>query len=94
VLGSIKSLLNEDYSKASERGGPSKAPELGNVDGSFCSDNNRSSMQEENSFLSTQKLYGIQEQDEFEDPLESDRQLEPEMASQAKGLVQPQRRRH
>ena len=70
VLGSIQQFLKEDYTKLSERGGPKDDGASQNVDGSFLSDHENS---QNNSFLSQSKLYGIQEQDEYEDPLYSDR---------------------
>lgn len=61
------------------------------VDGSFVSEEPSETEPMNRSVVSQQKLFGIQEQDEFEDPLSSDRALRPEHADQAKGIVQPQR---
>jgi len=93
ILGSIKKFLKEDYSQPySERGGQQNVG-LDDVDGSFLTDHeNKSSNLGNNSFLSQSKLFGIQEQDEYEDPLTDRLQEEdPEVAAQVKGVVQPQR---
>lgn len=52
VLGSIKSLLNEDYTKSSDNGGNTVHVNHENVDGSFITENSRGSMQGDNSFMS------------------------------------------
>lgn len=98
ILGSIKKLLKEDYTQFSERGGPDDKGKVQSIDGSFLSDQQLDLSGHDNegnsSFLSNQKLFGIQEADEFEDPLCSDRQLDKEIESTAAGVVQPSRKRH
>ncbi len=59
------------------------------MDGSFISDNDNVLDSHNSSVLSAQKLYGIQENEEYEDILDSDRQMQPEVASMTKGMVQP-----
>ena len=62
ILGSIKQYLKEDY--ANDKGnvaGSSPQKEVGDVDGSFMSDQDGLNSNGNNSFLSQQNLYGIQE---------------------------------
>lgn len=70
ILGSIKQYLREDYQSARGEPGPGSA-----IDGSFCSsDPDHDDFEIDGSVNGqSQNLYGIQEQEEYEDPLLSDR---------------------